>query len=52
MHAILGTKKNLELVTFRYSKIDPQVNAFKKSDKSREISDYKLFNKTLNTIFK
>ena len=52
MHAILGKKKGLELVTFRYSKIDPQVKAFKKSNKSQEISDYELFNKSLNTIFK
>lgn len=54
MHQIFTKKKGIELVTFRYSKIDPMVKAFKekKSAKNKAINHYKEFQKTLNNVFK
>lgn len=52
MQAILGNKKDIELVTFRYGKIDPQVKSFNKSDKKEVIKAFNTFQKTLKTVFK
>ena len=52
MQAILGNKKGIDLVTFRYGKIDPQVKNFKESDKKEVINAFNTFQKTLKTVFK
>ena len=52
MQAVMGSKKGIELVTYRYSQIDPMVNAFKASDKKAVINAYNLYKKTLQSIFK
>lgn len=52
MHHIFGKDKLIELVTFRYSKIDPMVEAFKKSDKSDAIKHHEVFSKSLQSVFK
>lgn len=45
MQAIMGALKGIDLTTFRYSKIDPVVKAFKKSDKSKSIKAWKKMKK-------
>lgn len=52
MHHIFGKKKDVELVTFRYSKIDPMVEEFKKSDKSESIKAHQTFTSALSSVFK
>lgn len=54
MHQIFGKKKGIELVTYRYSKIDPMVKNFneKQSAKNKAINHYKEFQAALNNIFK
>lgn len=52
MQAIMGNKKGIDLVTFRYGKIDPQVKAFKASDKKNVIKAFNQLNKTINNVFK
>ncbi len=45
MQAIMGKVAGLDLVTFRYSKIDPMVKAFHASDKSETIKAYEALKK-------
>lgn len=52
MQAIMGNKKGIDLVTYRYGKIDPQVKAFKASDKRAVTKAYNTFNKTIGSVFK
>ncbi|MDH5414080.1 MAG: DUF2608 domain-containing protein [Flavobacteriaceae bacterium] len=52
MQQILGDDKGVELVTFRYGAIDPQVTAFKKSNKKDVIKAFTIFDNALKAIFK
>jgi hypothetical protein len=52
MQAILGNKKGIDLVTYRYGKIDPQVNAFKASDKKDVTKAFNTYKKTIGSVFK
>jgi hypothetical protein len=52
MHQIMGQVKGVELVTYRYSKIDSEVKAFNKSDKRRVNGDLVRFLKLKKDIFK
>lgn len=52
MQEIMGNISGVELVTYRYGKIDPQVEAFKKSDKKAVIRALNQFQSTNKSIFK
>jgi hypothetical protein len=49
---ILGSKKSLDVTTYRYGAIDAQVKKFKKSDKSEVIKAWNNFNKMRKESFK
>lgn len=51
MHQIIGKMKEIDLVTYRYSKIDPQVEAFNKSDKKKVNDDLDKFMKLKKELF-
>lgn len=52
MQAIMGNKEGVDLITFRYGKIDSSVKAFKASDKKKVIKAYNSLQSTMGTIFK
>ncbi len=52
MQAIMGELKAIDLVTYRYGKIDPQVKAFKASDKKTVIQAYKNYHTVMEKVFK
>ncbi|MCT4641620.1 MAG: DUF2608 domain-containing protein [Bacteriovoracaceae bacterium] len=52
MHAILGKVKDIDLTTYRYTKIDPEVKRFKESDKKQAKIDLKAFLSLRNKVFK
>lgn len=52
MQAIMGNIKDVELVTFRYGAIDPQVKAFKAGNKKSVINAFNQLNTTTQSIFK
>ena len=52
MQAIMGGLKGVELSTFRYSKIDPQVEAFHKGDKKEAIAAWKNLREATSKAFK
>jgi hypothetical protein len=52
MQAIFGKMNPIELVTYRYGKIDAAVNAFKKAKKDSVHQAYLNFNNTMNKVFK
>lgn len=52
MQAIMGGLKGVDLSTFRYSKIDPQVEAFHKGDKKEAIAAWKDLRKATTKAFK
>lgn len=52
VQAIMGNKKGIDLVTYRYGKIDPQVKAFKASDKKAVMKAFNTLNKTIGSVFK
>ena len=52
MQKIMGNTKGTELVTFRYGHIDPQVKAFKESNKKSVVDAYNQFNKMRKAVFK
>ena len=51
MHQIMGRVKGVELVTYRYSKVDPEVEAFKNSDKVKLNNDMKAFLELKKSVF-
>ncbi len=52
MQQILGDKKNIDLVTYRYGAIDPQVKAFKNGNKKEVIEAWKNFKSLKEKSFK
>lgn len=52
MHAIMGKVKGVDLTTFRYSKIDPEVKAFHEGDKKESIKAWKKFQDFSSATFK
>lgn len=52
VQAVMGNKKDIELVTYRYGKIDGIVNKFKSEDKKPVIKALTTFNKAVNSVFK
>lgn len=51
MQAIMGKVKGVDLATFRYSKIDPQVKAFHASDKKASIQAWKELRESTLQVF-
>lgn len=51
MQEILG-KGKLDLVTFRYSKMDPQVNKFNQSDKKHVVKGWNVLREATTTVLK
>lgn len=51
MHQIMGKVKGVDLVTYRYSKIDPDVKAFNESDKNKVNADLDKFMKLKKELF-
>lgn len=52
MQAIMGKVKGVDLSTFRYSKMDPQVKAFHEGDKKEAIAAWKDLKKATTKAFK
>lgn len=52
MNEIMGAVKGVDLVTFRYSKIDPQVKAFHEGKKKESIKAWNTFKSASEAIFK
>jgi hypothetical protein len=52
MQAIFGKMNPIEVVTYRYGKIDAAVNAFKKAKKDSVHQAYLNFNNAMNKVFK
>lgn len=52
MQRILSPMRNTQLMTFRYSRIDPMVERFNSGSKKQVIKNYNLLSKTLLKVFK
>ena len=52
VQAVMSAVQGIELVTYRYGKIDPQVIAFKKSNKKNVINAFDSYRSTMRKIFK
>jgi hypothetical protein len=50
MQEIMGTMKDVDVTTFRYAKIDPEVQEFKKSDKNKVHQTWLEFKKLRNLL--